>query len=940
MIPSLTARPAGSEALESRWALWLCVVLTVVVFLAQLYTPVFIVDSWSYLELSKTVFRDFYHVNTLRQFESASPYSNAFPPLWPVLLAVVRQVADLGIFTGFALNCFVCIGLAAVLIRLFRAIGFPGWGGAACYLGLLGFFPFRSDALAAKALALSLTLVVGALLMLVRSPVTMRRVAVAALLMGLACLTRFDVLPTALVIGGLFAVCSYRQRAGLRRSAAAAILYFAILVVAIAPWSVYGITHFGTLMPSDNVRQVREAWPGNVLDYFAKTPANDLRANPKYWLVGFLFHKVPKVALGLFDEIRQSITLLLLGTVVIVLLVVRRSRTPPPLVARKGVQITLLGLALIPVMLLPAAMVGYSDSRYYAPPVLLLFGALFAVLLSRTPDTWDARRVALLLLFLTAPSVRAIGESLAFTRGRGLWPADAAALLSVTPEMRRVSDGVLRDAKGEAHRLLRTDGYIQSVRYGALTGQPTTVMPRLVGGTFAAFARDWHVTHLYNPPPRQVPGYMPSVADPDILMRVIAASGAELVPLDVPGLYRIQFNAGRGARPSSAMDTAQRVPPRPIALVHGTVIDVEHGGVIRDATVLTQGDRILYAGVGGGIQVPAGAEIIDVQGRYVVPGFWDMHVHMAADPRLLDEADATPLVVPSVRYFGSLSIVNGVSGVRDLSGDLALLRAMDSLARHDPSTAMGPRMVFTGQKLGEHPVVPGAPFPVRTADDFGRSVALLEEGGAGFVKLARRLPYSQLHMAMTACAAAQMPCVSHVLQAPSFDLLAREKMSSFEHLFLLNDYTSTADLNYFFDADNAAFQPSLFHRILRKLRLERQPPETMALSVATHDSTKAVRLFGELASEGTWVTPTLILSELLTRVDTLLPAARDTLLMLEAPTDGLRRDTRRPAEREEARREWELSKQLVRELHEARVGLLAGSDLPLQSVPGARCKAS
>ena len=55
---------------------------------------------------------------------------------------------------------------------------------------------------------------------------------------------------------------------------------------------------------------------------------------------------------------------------------------------------------------------------------------------------------------------------------------------------------MLSDAGREPHRLIFTSGYIATVRYGALTGEPTTVMPRVKNGTFAAFVRDFHVTHV------------------------------------------------------------------------------------------------------------------------------------------------------------------------------------------------------------------------------------------------------------------------------------------------------------------------------------------------------------------------------------------------------------------------------------------------------------
>lgn len=380
---------------------------------------------------------------------------------------------------------------------------------------------------------------------------------------------------------------------------------------------------------------------------------------------------------------------------------------------------------------------------------------------------------------------------------------------------------------------------------------------------------------------------------------------------------------------------SQSANPRPVALIHANVVDVEAGSVIRDATVVTRGDRIIFVGAARGARIPAGAEIVDQRGAYIIPGLWDMHVHMASDPRLTDATVGRSAFMPTARYFGSLLIANGITGVRDASGDLPSLRAIDSLARPGPSALLAPRMIYTGQKLGEFPVLPGAPFPIRTDADITKSVAMLKAAGAGFVKLARRPPsYTQLHIAVAACVAQHMPCVSHFIEAPSFDILSREPMSSYEHLSLLKEYTSTVGPVTLFAREEEASWPTTLQRILHTLHLRRVPTGAHALAVATHDSARAVRMFADLAKEGTWVTPTIIEQQLVTLITPVLGTERDTSLMLDPPKTSLRGDTRTPAQRAPAERDWNLSKQLVRELHQARVGLLAGSDIPLASVPG------
>jgi len=67
-------------------------------------------------------------------------------------------------------------------------------------------------------------------------------------------------------------------------------------------------------------------------------------------------------------------------------------------------------------------------------------------------------------------------------------------------------------------------------------------------------------------------------------------------------------------------------PEQAIAIVHGAIIDGRGGAPIRDGTILIRGRKI--DSVGSALKVPADARVIDVQGKTVMPGLADMHVHL------------------------------------------------------------------------------------------------------------------------------------------------------------------------------------------------------------------------------------------------------------------------------------------------------------------------
>ena len=66
----------------------------------------------------------------------------------------------------------------------------------------------------------------------------------------------------------------------------------------------------------------------------------------------------------------------------------------------------------------------------------------------------------------------------------------------------------------------------------------------------------------------------------------------------------------------------------PMALVGGTLIDGGDGPPVRDSVVLLRGGRIERVGTVGTLPVPTGYERISTEGMTVLPGLWDLHVHM------------------------------------------------------------------------------------------------------------------------------------------------------------------------------------------------------------------------------------------------------------------------------------------------------------------------
>jgi imidazolonepropionase-like amidohydrolase len=90
---------------------------------------------------------------------------------------------------------------------------------------------------------------------------------------------------------------------------------------------------------------------------------------------------------------------------------------------------------------------------------------------------------------------------------------------------------------------------------------------------------------------------------------------------------RVLGVAALAAAPS--LVTAQRGPQpsaEPTALVNANVLNVRDGTIVRNVTVVLRDGKIASVGSGG---TPPGATAIDVRGRYVIPGLFDAHTHIA-----------------------------------------------------------------------------------------------------------------------------------------------------------------------------------------------------------------------------------------------------------------------------------------------------------------------
>jgi imidazolonepropionase-like amidohydrolase len=175
------------------------------------------------------------------------------------------------------------------------------------------------------------------------------------------------------------------------------------------------------------------------------------------------------------------------------------------------------------------------------------------------------------------------------------------------------------------------------------------------------------------------------------------------------------------------------------ALVGGTLIDGYGSTPIRNSVVIIEGERIKAVGQVGTITIPAGAEVISTDGMSVLPGLWDMHVHLMINGHS-DYAhwDKTyPPLMESVIMPASAKqlLMAGVTSARDLGGPLkASIAVRDRIRKGE---IPGPTLYVSGPFI-QHEPYPGTEYVrwgVKGVDDARAKVRTLAEAGVDVIKL-------------------------------------------------------------------------------------------------------------------------------------------------------------------------------------------------------------
>jgi imidazolonepropionase-like amidohydrolase len=212
----------------------------------------------------------------------------------------------------------------------------------------------------------------------------------------------------------------------------------------------------------------------------------------------------------------------------------------------------------------------------------------------------------------------------------------------------------------------------------------------------------------------------------------------------------------------------------PLVFLHVTVINPGTSSVEPDRAVTIDGNRISAVSDARNFHAPDHARVIDGSGEFLIPGLWDMHVHMAFGDWFPGGRD---VILP-------LYVANGVTGVRDMGGDIPVLFAWRKQIAS--GELIGPRMVVSGPMLDGY--LPDGKFrfpssiPVTSVEDAVAAVDSLKAQQVDFIKVQSLIPHDAYLAAATEAHKQGLPFVGHVPDAVRMDEAVAVGQKSIEHL--------------------------------------------------------------------------------------------------------------------------------------------------------------
>jgi imidazolonepropionase-like amidohydrolase len=268
--------------------------------------------------------------------------------------------------------------------------------------------------------------------------------------------------------------------------------------------------------------------------------------------------------------------------------------------------------------------------------------------------------------------------------------------------------------------------------------------------------------------------------------------------------------------------------PRPIALLGATILDGNGGRPLHDGVVLVRGRTIMAVGPREDVPLPRGTVEVDVSGSWIIPGLIDAHAHTA-------------------RWALKRYVAYGVTTVRDVHNTQDSIFAMATAA--DLGAMISPRIYAAGAMLDAAPATYANATVVTTTREARQAVDRLSVAGARLIKVYTRITPGLLEAITDEAATFHIPVAAHLGLTDALTA-SRFGVTSIEHLSGVPEAAGIPDSLY------AAHQRGYL-----------EGWTAFETSWTRLDSMTLTKLAGQLAETHVTMVPTLVLHEVLSRLD-------------------------------------------------------------------------
>lgn len=161
-----------------------------------------------------------------------------------------------------------------------------------------------------------------------------------------------------------------------------------------------------------------------------------------------------------------------------------------------------------------------------------------------------------------------------------------------------------------------------------------------------------------------------------------------------------------------------------LLILNSNIVDIENGTIHINQLVGISADTIRVTNDMSNHESFEGTEIFDAQGKFLMPGLWDNHVHFRGGDSLINEN----------KKLLTLFLAYGITTVRDAGGDItpSVLKWRNQIKKGE---LIGPSILTSGPKLdGENPTWAGS-IKVVNSEDIIKALDSLESIGVDYVKM-------------------------------------------------------------------------------------------------------------------------------------------------------------------------------------------------------------